>query len=162
MLETAMTAGHWRSGQGMGGSAFALPRIRRSERRPRDEAMATLEVLGIADRALALTQDLPYGLQRMVEIAKVLMTGAQTLLLDEPAAGLHETEVEHLGTVIRGIAATGRTVLLVEHNMPFVLGIADHIVVLDFGRVTATGTPAEVSVNPAVIESYLGMVDDDA
>jgi branched-chain amino acid transport system ATP-binding protein len=156
VLETVLTAGHWRSGQGMLLSALGHPRIRRSERRLREEAMATLEVLGIADRAFALTQDLPYGLQRMVEIAKVLMTGAQTLLLDEPAAGLHDSEVDQLSAVVRGIAATGRTVLLVEHNVPFVLGTADHIVVLDFGSMIAAGTPAEISVNPVVIKSYLG------
>jgi branched-chain amino acid transport system ATP-binding protein len=107
-------------------------------------------------------QELPYGQQRLVEIAKVIATGAQTLLLDEPAAGLHETEVEELAAVVLGIKETGRTVLIVEHNMPFVMGICDHLVVLDFGRVMASGDPVDVSRNPDVIASYFGKKDGHA
>lgn len=162
VLETVMTAGHWRSGQGLLASMAGLPRIHKSEERLRSEAVRTLHALDIAHLADSYTHELPYGQQRLVEIAKVLATGAQTLLLDEPAAGLHETEVDSLAVVVRGIRDAGRTLLIVEHNMPFILGLADHVVVLDFGKVTAAGTPQEVSENPAVIESYLGKVDEHA
>lgn len=162
VLETVMTAGHWRAEQSMFASMFALQRVRRSEARVRQEAIATLDALGIAHLASRHVQELPYGQQRLVEIAKVLATGAQTLLLDEPAAGLHESEVEALAHVLIGIKSTGRTVLIVEHNMPFIMGIADHLVVLNFGLVMASGSPEEVSTNPEVIESYFGKRNENA
>lgn len=162
VLETIMTAGHARSGQGMWASIFALPSIRRSDAVLRDEAFGTLEALGIAHLADSYVHELPYGQQRLVEIAKALMTGSEILLLDEPAAGLHHDEVAALRSLLVALRERGTTILLVEHNMPFVLSIADRVVVLEFGRKIAEGTADEVSRDQRVIDSYLGKEEDVA
>jgi branched-chain amino acid transport system ATP-binding protein len=162
VLETIMTAGHARSGQGMWGSIFALPSVRRSDHVLRDEAFGTLEALGIAHLHDSYVHELPYGQQRLVEIAKALMTGSEILLLDEPAAGLHHEEVAALRALLVALRERGTTILLVEHNMPFVLSIADRVVVLEFGRKIAEGTADEVSRDQRVIDSYLGKEEDVA
>lgn len=156
VLETVMTSGHWRSGQGFWQAMIPTPKSFRSEKRLRDEAMQTLAALGVANLAHQYVHELPYGQQRLVEIAKVLATGADTLLLDEPAAGLHATELEALASVLVDIRKAGRTVVMVEHNMSFLMGLADRVVVLNFGRKLAEGTPAEVNANQGVIDAYLG------
>jgi branched-chain amino acid transport system ATP-binding protein len=162
VLETIMTAGQWRSGQGMWSSVFALPGMRRSDTVLRAEAFGTLDALGIAQLAGSYVHELPYGQQRLVEIAKALMTGSQVLLLDEPAAGLHHDEVAALRALLEALRERGTTILLVEHNMPFVLSIADRVVVLEFGRKIAEGTADEVSRDQRVIDSYLGKEEDVA
>ncbi len=162
VLETIMTAGQWRSGQGMWSSIFALPSVRRSEAVLREEAHATLAALGIAHLAEGYVHELPYGQQRLVEIAKALMTGSDILMLDEPAAGLHADEVAALRDLLHALRQRGTTILLVEHNMPFVLSIADRVVVLEFGRKIAEGTPDEIAKDQRVIDSYLGKEEDIA
>lgn len=162
VLESVMAAGHWRSGQGFVAAMLALPSLRRSEDRLRQEALDTLDALGIARLAGQRMHELPYGQQRLVEIAKVLATGADVLLLDEPAAGLRDEEVHALKRMLAGLTTSGKTVLLVEHNMPFVLSIADNVVVLDFGRVIATGPASVVSRDQRVIDSYLGKEVENA
>jgi branched-chain amino acid transport system ATP-binding protein len=162
VLETIMTAGHARSGQGMWGSIFVLPSVRRSDTVLRREALATLDALGIGHLVDAHVHELPYGQQRLVEIAKALMTGSEILLLDEPAAGLHHDEVAALRALLVALRERGTTILLVEHNMPFVLSIADRVVVLEFGRKIAEGTADEVSNDQRVIDSYLGKEEDVA
>jgi len=160
VLETVMTAGHFRSGQGFWNSILALPLVRRSDAILADEAIATLEQLGIADLMHQHVHELPYGQQRLVEIAKALMTGSEILLLDEPAAGLHDEEVHALRGLLAALRERGATILLVEHNMPFVLSLADHVVVLEFGTKIAEGTPREIAENQKVIDSYLGKEED--
>jgi branched-chain amino acid transport system ATP-binding protein len=161
VLETVMTSGHWRSGQTFWGALVPLTSQRRSEDRLRDEALQTLAALGVDHLANRRVHELPYGQQRLVEIAKVLATGADTLLLDEPAAGLHESELDALTAVLANIRASGRTILMVEHNMAFLMNLADRVVVLDFGRKLAEGTPSEVTNNRQVIDAYLGKVSHD-
>lgn len=104
---------------------------------------------------------LAYGLQRRVEIARALAQDPKVLLLDEPAAGLNPSETAELASLLRDIAAEGRAVLLVEHDMPMVMSIAGHVVVVNFGRRIAAGTPAEIATDPEVITAYLGTDDDD-
>lgn len=162
VLETIMVAGHWRSGQTFWNSILALPSVRASDRRLEDEARGTLAALGLERLADKRVHELPYGQQRLVEIAKALMTGARTLLLDEPAAGLHPEEALALRGLLAALRQRGTTILLVEHNMPFVLSIADHVVVLEFGHKIADGTPEEISKDQRVIESYLGKEEDVA
>jgi len=162
VLETIMVAGHWRSGQSFWNSIFASPSVRRSDRQLEEEARATLSALGLERLADQRVHELPYGQQRLIEIAKALMTGARTLLLDEPAAGLHPEEALALRGLLAALRERGTTILLVEHNMPFVLSIADHVVVLEFGHKIADGTPEEISKDQRVIDSYLGKEDDVA
>ena len=118
--------------------------------------MALLEQLGAADQASTLAGALPPGTARRVEIARALATGPQVLLLDEPAAGLNETEQADLAARLRGIASDGVAVLVIEHNMPFLAPLVDRMVCLDHGRVIAVGSPQAVRADARVIEAYLG------
>ena len=115
-----------------------------------------LDLLGLRPHADTVATSLPYGTQRRVEVARALMGQPALLLLDEPAAGMNDTETEHLRDDIRVIRDQGITVFLVEHDMALVMSVSDHVVVFDFGRKLAEGPPEAVQRNPAVIESYLG------
>jgi len=125
------------------------------------EAMALLTMLGLADKAGHISRNLPYGQQRKLEIARALATSPKLLLLDEPAAGMNDSESAGLQKLLTEIRERFKlTMLLIEHDMPFVMGLAGRLLVLDHGTVIATGTPSEIRSNPAVIEAYLGKSDD--
>jgi branched-chain amino acid transport system ATP-binding protein len=133
-----------------------LPAARAEERTVRERARAGLVRVGLGDRAAERASSLSYGEQRRLEIARALAPKPRVLLLDEPTAGMNPPEAATVGALVREVAREGRAVVLIEHNVPLVMQLCDRITVLNFGRVIARGTPAEVACDPAVIAAYLG------
>ena len=162
VLENAMVGRHRQSRAGLLAAAFRTPGSRREEAKIREQALACLELVGLAERAQDPAGSLPFGQQRLLEIARCLATEPTLLLLDEPAAGLNLAETEALGQLIVSLRRRGITILLVEHLMDLVMGISDSVLVLNYGQVLAHGSPEAVQNNPAVIEAYLGAEVVDA
>jgi branched-chain amino acid transport system ATP-binding protein len=153
-VENVMLGAHLHANASLWRGMLGL--TRRADTRLREEAMALMAHVGVGDYRDAHATQMSFGALKRLEIARALAAKPRLLLLDEPAAGLNDSETHEMTQLIRRIAGEGATVLLVEHDMKLVMSISDHIVVLDQGRKLAEGTAAEVRANPAVIAAYLG------
>ena len=161
VFENVLTARHLRRTSNFLTATFRLNLA--EERKMRAETEALLREVGLYELKDEMATSLPYGKQRLLEIARALSTNPSLLLLDEPAAGMNPQETEELGAFIKQIKEKfDLTVFLIEHHMNLVMGISDRIYVIDFGKQIAEGTPAEVQDNPAVIAAYLGVEEDES
>ncbi|HEX4259434.1 MAG TPA: ATP-binding cassette domain-containing protein, partial [Streptosporangiaceae bacterium] len=162
VLDNVLVGGYRLGRAGYLAQALRLPKCRREERELDQRARHLLEVMGLADRAEERAAVLPLAAQKYLELARSLMARPRVVLFDEPGAGMNDAETAELGMILRAIRDTGHTVLVVEHNMSLVMGVCDHVVVMDAGRVIAAGPPREVSNDPVVIGAYFGAAEASA
>ena len=155
-LENVMVGHHLHCDRRLLPSLLRFPGLVKRDRQCAEFCLELMEFVGVARWRDTPAASMPYGALKRLEVARALAAKPKLLLLDEPAAGLNATESREIDEVIKKIADQGVTVVLVEHDLKMVMGISDHVLVLDYGRKLAEGTPAQVRANPLVVEAYLG------
>jgi branched-chain amino acid transport system ATP-binding protein len=158
-LENVLAGAHRHVRAGAWQQMLWLGRAREEERALAAQAEALLELVGLAQFRDTAATDLPMGAQKLLEVVRALMAKPRLLLLDEPAAGLNDGETAELALLLRAVRDSGVTLLVVEHNMSLVMGVADEVIVLDAGAIVARGAPLEIQRNPRVIEAYIGQAE---
>ena len=156
VLQTAMVGAHLRKKSSLAGVLLHTRCFREQENEIRKKALESLEVVGLAKMEDRMATQLPYGQQRLIELARALAVGPRLLLLDEPVAGMNPAEIDFMRQLVLKIRRRGVTILLVEHNMDLVMDISDKVTVISSGRKIAEGLPREVRSAPVVVENYLG------